>query len=87
VSLIVDTYTDITPDGWVWCCDCMRAYQAFEHARPNGIQKCPYVGCEGDYLDIEKWADVRKLRPNYPVVPTRNKVYILEIDPLTQFLV
>ena len=62
----------------VWCLHCERTYQQGESRRVNGLQMCPYPGCDGDtVLDQWKWSRIRKENPSYPEKPVRGETYPL----------
>lgn len=63
---------------YLWCLHCERTYKRGEFRLVNGLQMCPYEGCDGDtVLDAWDWAKVREMHPEYPEVPERGKVYPL----------
>jgi hypothetical protein len=64
---------------WLWCLHCERCYQAGEYREIDGLQYCPYEGCDGTtVLDGERWSGLRaKSPPEYPEVPERGTVYPL----------
>lgn len=64
--------------GYVWCLYCERTYEYGWYRAVDGLQMCPYSGCDGStVLDGLDWAEVRGENPGYPEVPRRNVVYPL----------
>lgn len=67
---------------WIWCQHCNRCYQFGEqrHKR-DGLQYCHYQDCNGDALiDSATWDTVRHYKPEYPVIPEKNKKYSLNVQ-------
>jgi hypothetical protein len=61
-----------------WCLHCERAYKRGEHRLIDGLEMCPYDGCDGDtVMDGWSWSSVRGSHPEYPEVPEKGKVYAL----------
>jgi hypothetical protein len=59
-----------------WCLHCERTYRQGECREINGLQMCPYDGCNGDTVcDAWPWEDIRSYNPQYPVIPEEGKVY------------
>jgi hypothetical protein len=58
-----------------WCLHCERTYRRGECREINGLQMCPYEGCNGDtFGDAWPWEKIRG-EHNYPVIPTPGEVY------------
>lgn len=55
-----------------WClhCECVIVAQK----RPEA---CLHRGCDGGFLDIWDWADVRDVNPSYPELPEHGGYYPL----------
>ena len=67
---------------FLWCLHCYRAYRWGEYRLINGLQMCPYDGCNGDtFIDGWTWDFVRKGNPKYPKVPMLGHVYELNRTP------
>jgi hypothetical protein len=48
----------------------------------NGLQMCPYDGCNGDtVMDGWTWESVREGNPDYPRIPRLGHVYELNRTP------
>jgi len=69
--------SELVPEQWVWCITCGRCYQVGEfYTGGDGLRHCPYVGCDGTYLDVQPWARVCGFH-GWPVTtePQRYRVY------------
>lgn len=63
---------------WVYCLHCGMVYQAGDYRLVRGLQMCPYPNCDGDTVfDSFHWEDIQRINPSYPVIPEKNKVYLL----------
>lgn len=64
---------------FLWCLHCERAYNRGAYRKVDGLQMCPYDGCDGDtVIDAWDWERVRTGRGrDYPAVPEEGKVYPL----------
>src|SRR5262245_34072646 len=61
-----------------WCLHCERTYRRGECREIEGLQMCPYEGCNGDtVIDAWPWFTVRSYNPQYPVIPEDGKRYPL----------
>ena len=59
-----------------WCLHCERTYRQGECREIDGLQMCPYDGCDGDtFMDAWPWGSIRDCDPGYPVIPEEGKVY------------
>ena len=59
-----------------WCLHCERVYRRGECREINGLQMCPYEGCNGDtFMDAWAWEEIRENNPPYPVIPEVRKRY------------
>jgi hypothetical protein len=59
-----------------WCLHCERTYRQGECREINGLQMCPYEGCNGDtFGDAWPWETIRACDPSYPVIPEEGKRY------------
>jgi hypothetical protein len=59
-----------------WCLHCERTYRRGECREIDGLQMCPYDGCDGDtFMDAWAWESIREANPGYPVIPEEGKVY------------
>ena len=59
-----------------WCLHCERVYRQGECREIDGLQYCPYEGCNGDtVMDAWPWEEIRKCDPSYPVIPDEGKRY------------
>jgi len=71
-------FADERPGGYLWCLHCERAYKWGEYREIDGLQMCPYKGCDGDtVMDGWHWEDVCESNPDYPDVPALGKRYPL----------
>jgi hypothetical protein len=71
-------YLDEKPCAFLWCLHCGRAYRWGEYREINGLQMCPYEGCDGDtVMDGWPWEEVREGNPDYPKTPKLGHVYEL----------
>ena len=69
---------DRPKSGWLWCLHCERVYEYGWYRAVDGLQMCPYSGCDGStFLDGGDWAEIRGHHPDYPGVPEYNRVYPL----------
>lgn len=67
---------------YLWCLHCYRAYRWGEYRVIDGLQMCPYDGCDGDtFVDGWTWDSVREGNPKYPKVPKLGHVYELNRTP------
>ncbi|MGH8093985.1 MAG: hypothetical protein ACREIF_11005 [Chthoniobacterales bacterium] len=67
---------------YLWCLHCYRAYRWGEYRLINGLQMCPYDGCNGDtFIDGWTWESVRESNPKYPKIPKLGHVYELNRTP------
>ena len=63
---------------YLWCLHCERAYRRGECREVDGLQMCPYEGCNGDtVMDGWSWGSVREQHPDYPVIPAKGVLYPL----------
>ena len=70
------------PCGFLWCLHCGRAYRWGAYREINGLQMCPYEGCDGDtVMDGWRWEEVRRGRQDYPKTPKLGHVYDLYRTP------
>jgi len=75
-------YLDEKPCAFLWCLHCGRAYRWGEYREMNGLQMCPYKGCDGDtVMDGWSWEEVREGNPDYPKTPKLGHVYELNRTP------
>ena len=75
-------FVDETPCAFLWCLHCGRAYRWGEYREIDGLQMCPYEGCDGDtVVDGWRWEDVREGNPDYPKTPKLGHVYELNRTP------
>ena len=75
-------FVDEKPCEFLWCLHCYRAYRWGEDREINGLQMCPYEGCNGDtVMDGWEWEHVRRGNPDYPKVPKLGHVYELNRTP------
>ncbi len=59
-----------------WCLHCERVYRQGECREIDGLQYCPYEGCNGDtFMDAWPWEKIRECDPSYPVIPEEGKRY------------
>jgi hypothetical protein len=73
------------PEGtYMYCIHCERTYKYGEHRIMTDLdlneflQMCPYEDCDGDtVMDSKEWEDIREHHPDYPEVPERGVVYLL----------
>ncbi len=73
---------DERPCAFLWCLHCGRTYRWGEFRERDGLQMCPYDGCDGDtVMDGWRWDEVREGNPDYPKVPKRGHVYELNRTP------
>jgi hypothetical protein len=64
--------------GIVWCLHCERTYRRGECRVIDGIDWCPYPGCDGSVMmDQWPWSHVRAENPSYPVIPDPGITYPL----------
>ena len=71
-------FADEKPGGYLWCLHCERAYKWGEFREIDGLQMCPYEGCDGDtVMDGWHWEDVCEANPDYPDKPELEKRYPL----------
>lgn len=67
-----------TPETWLWCLHCERAYQLKDMRRVRGLELCHYVDCDGDtIMDAWNWNELRERRGNLPEVPEKGVMYPL----------
>lgn len=59
-----------------WCLHCERVVASGK--RPSA---CPTPGCDGDYIDMWPWKEVRKINPGYPEKPVIGFYYPLYDTP------
>jgi len=70
------------PGGFLWCLHCGRTYRWGEYREINGLEMCPYDGCDGNTVfDGWRWEEVREGSPDYPKTPKRGHVYELNRTP------
>ncbi len=71
--------TDETPDSWLWCGHCERAYRLRERRLMRGLELCKYEDCSGDpVMDARNYAELREhVHPEWPEVPQHGVVYAL----------
>lgn len=63
---------------FLWCLHCERTYRRGECREIDGLQMCPYEGCDGDtVLDGKPWNWARVEHPDYPTIPTEGQRYPL----------
>ena len=75
---VVEVKEGIKEGDWLWCLHCERVYQAGEYREIDGLQMCPYDGCDGStVLDGWTWERMREIYPEYPEIPTRDTHYQL----------
>jgi hypothetical protein len=75
-------FVDEMPDAYLWCLHCGRAYRWGEYREIDGLQMCPYEGCDGDtVVDAWRWEEVREGNPDYPKTPKLGHVYELNRTP------
>jgi hypothetical protein len=75
-------FEDEKPCAFLWCLHCGRAYEWGEYRQIDGLQMCPYEGCDGDtVMDAWRWEDVREGNPDYPKTPKLGHVYELNRTP------
>jgi hypothetical protein len=61
-----------------WCLHCERTYRRGECREIDGLQMCPYEGCDGDTVcDAWSWESVRSENTQYPVIPSEGEIYPL----------
>ncbi|MDD4870967.1 MAG: hypothetical protein PHR77_10440 [Kiritimatiellae bacterium] len=61
---------------FLWCLHCERTYRRGECRVINGLQMCPYDGCNGDtVMDAWPWGSLREGHSDYPVIPEEGKRY------------
>jgi len=66
------------PCKHLWCLHCERAYKWGQFREIDGLQYCPYDGCDGDtVMDGWRWEEIVEANPDYPDVPVLGKVYEL----------
>jgi len=66
---------------FLWCLHCERTYRRGECREIDGLQMCPYEGCDGDTVfDGWAWGTVREDHPDYPAIPIPGVVYPLYTD-------
>lgn len=66
---------------FLWCLHCERTYRRGECRIIDGLQMCPYEGCDGDTVcDGKSWGWVRESNSQYPVIPTEGVRYPLYPD-------
>jgi hypothetical protein len=71
-------FADERPGGYLWCLHCERAYKWGEYLEIDGLQMCPFEGCNGDtVMDGWHWEEVLQANPDYPDVPEIGKHYPL----------
>ena len=64
-----------------WCLHCERTYRRGECREIDGLQMCPYDGCDGDtFVDAWSWESIRNSNPEYPVIPLEGVVYPMYPD-------
>jgi len=64
-----------------WCLHCQRTYERNKWRTIRGLQRCPYLDCDGDaVIDAIDWADIRDSHPEYPLKPVWGEVYPFEFD-------
>ena len=77
-------FPDEKPCAFLWCLHCGRAYRWGEYREINGLQMCPYEGCDGDtVMDGWRWDEVSQGKPDYPKRPKLGHVYGLNRTPET----
>ena len=75
---VLEVKEGIKEGDWLWCLHCERVYKAGEYREINGLQMCPYEGCNGDtVLDAWSWSNLKETHPNFPELPIRGKIYSL----------
>jgi hypothetical protein len=75
-------FQDENPCAFLWCLHCGRAYRWGEYREIDGLQMCPYEGCNGDTVgDGWRWEHVREGYPDYPKTPKLGHVYELNRTP------
>jgi hypothetical protein len=63
---------------FLWCLHCERTYRRGECREVNGLQMCPYDGCDGDTVtDAFPWSQIRDANPQYPVIPEHGARYAM----------
>jgi len=74
----IEIFSGEKPCKFLWCLQCERAYKWGGFREINGIQMCPYDGCNGDtVLDGWTWDQVLEANPDYPKAPELGKHYPL----------
>ena len=59
-----------------WCLHCERVCRQGECREINGLQYCPYEGCNGDtVMDAWPWEEIRDCDTSYPVIPVEGVRY------------
>ena len=62
--------TDETPESWLCCIHCGRAYQLKNCRTIRGLQLCAYPRCDGDtVMDARNWNRYREVRKDLPEIP------------------
>jgi len=63
-------YLDEKPCAFLWCLHRGRDYRWGEYREINGLQMCPYEGCDGDtVMDGWEWGEVRDGHADYSKTP------------------
>jgi hypothetical protein len=71
-------FADEKPCAFLWCLHCQRPYKWGQFRLIDGLQMCPYEGCDGDtVMDGWEWKKICEANPDYPDVPELGKVYPL----------
>ena len=61
----------------LWCIHCERAYPYGDFRRVDTRHLCPFPDCVGAAALAWDWERVRKVNPDYPIMPTPGVVYPL----------
>ncbi len=57
---------------WVWCRRCEQCYHADWEDERRGLSDgigCPYWECNNDAGDVLDWKRIRRLHPEFPLIP------------------
>lgn len=74
-------FLDPPRSPYLWCMHCERTYDRGKYRTIDGLQMCPYLGCDGDaVIDAWDWERVRDYHPHYPERPRIGEVF--PYDPI-----
>lgn len=64
---------------YYWCVHCERGYRRGQFRRVEGMQLCPYEGCDGGtVVDGVAWDKIRgEVHPEWPEEPVWGVVYAM----------